>query len=313
MHPYELIKSKNPVGFDQLVSEIKHRIAEIEKYIVTFAEESGQPELADKDTLYELFQRGVRENLVYGLREIFTHYYCIFKKQILNEMIGQHQFDVRDTEILKYFHDEFKFPKDCSPHIRLKCPSQLVFETTFSMSTSAKIIRYVSFYYKPIAYAYDALIKAYGGTKQHWNPSIDVETLFDLDVTNNVLVRHYALKAINTDEFFWIRNNSEVKIERVRSRSDLRIETGTTRKREYYKRCKQNGLVRIHVDGKHNWVSKDDVIIVRLEHNRNPLRYILRSRATEEQIKFYETHKKELDETFKERFKNCGGVRQLAT
>ena len=310
MHPYELIKSKNPVGFDQLVSDIKQRIAEVEKYIVAFAEEAGLPELADKDTLYELFQRGVRENLVYGLREIFTHYYCIFKKQILNEMVGVHQFDERDTEILKYFHDKFTFPKDCSPHIRLKCPSQLVFETTFSVVMRANIIRYVSFYYKPIAYAYDALIKAYGGKKEHWNPSIDAETLFNLDVTDDVRVRPYASTAIKTNEFFWIRNTSEVKNYRVRSSTGYNPETHKKAQREFCERNQKHGLVRMLVDGKRQWLSRNDVIIVKLEHQSNPLRHMLRARATKEQINFYETHKEELDEAFKERFKNCKGSRQ---
>lgn len=306
MHPYELIKSKNPVGFDQLVADIKQRIAEVEKYIVTFAEESGQPELADKDTLYELFQRGVRENLVYGLRDIFTHYYCIFKKQILNEMVGLHQFDERDTEILKYFHDEFKFPKDCSKHIRLKAPSHIVFETTFSMIKGAYIIRYVSFYYKPIGYAYDALLKAYGSTTQGLNPSIDVQTLFDLDVKGNVLVRPDPLKAINADEVYWIRHNAEVTRARNRIAEASNVEKRTKRQLEHYRRKRENGRFRIPVDGKMLWVSRDDVIIAIFEHQRNPIRYVLRSNATEGQISFYETHKKELDRTKEELVKSFG-------
>ena len=300
MHPYELIKSKNPVGFDQLVSDIKQRIAEVEKYIVTFADEAGQPELADKDTLYELFQRGVRENLVYGLREIFTHYYYIFKKQILNEMVGVHQFDERDTKILKYFHDEFKFPKNCIRHVHTKGPSHLVFETTFSMSTGMYITRYVNFYYKPIAYAYDALLKAYGSPTQGMNPSIDVQTLFDLDAKSNVLIRPTPLKAPNMDENLWIRSNSEVTHERSRIAQASDVEKSLKRKREYYNRSRQNGRIRTTIDGKQLWVSKDDVIIAIFEHERNPIRYVLRSRATEEQISYYETHKEELDSTKEE-------------
>lgn len=295
MHPYELIKSKNPVGFDQLVSDIKQRIAEVEKYIVSFADEAGQPELADKDTLYELFQRGVRENLVYGLREIFTHYYYIFKKQILNEMVGIHQFDERDTEILQYFHDKFKFPKNCIRHVPTKGPSHLVFETTFSMSTGMYIIRYVNFYYKPIGYAYDALIRAYGGSTQGANPSIDVQTLFDLDVKGNVLIRPAQLKAFNTDENFWIRSHSEVKSERCRIAQASSVEKKLKNKRDYYNRKKQDERIRLSVDGKQLWVSRDDLIIALFEHQRNPIRYVLRSRATEDQISYYETHKEELD------------------
>lgn len=306
MHPYELIKSKNPVGFDQLVSDIKQRIAEVEKYIVTFAEEAGQPELADKDTLYELFQRGVRENLVYGLREIFTHYYYIFKKQILNEMVGVHQFDERDTEILKYFHDEFKFPKDCTRHLRFKGPSHLVLETTFSISTGAYIIRYVSLYYKPIGYAYDALLKAYGRVTTELNPSIDVQTLFDLDVKGNVLIRPASLKEINTDEGYWISHNSEVYHERRLVADTSNVEGSSKRKRKYYEHKRQNGRLRIPVDGKPLWVSKDDVIVAIFEHQRNPIRYVLRSRATEEQISYYEAHKEELDSTKEELVKSFG-------
>ena len=318
MHPYEFLKKRNPNGFDQFVSEIKQRLAEVESYIVKFAEEAGQPELADKDALYALFQRGVSENLVYGLHELFKHYYCIFKKQILNEMIGVPQFDERDTEILKYFHDDFEFVKDCHTLIRIECPSVLVFETTFSIALGSKVTRYVNLFYKPMAYSYEAFVRACGGKKIQWNPSIKVEDLFVFDIPESTIIRNVSLKRMTNEsnDHLWIRSNSELRIERTQSwrknnqdkvaQYEAEYKSIRDSSRDTYKNYTKRGLVRIKVDGKFTWVNKSDTIVVYVEDSTNHYRYALRSRATKEQIVYYESHLEEIENKFHNRYKNCG-------
>lgn len=320
MHPYEFLKKQNPNGLDQFVAEIRQRIVEVESYIVKFAEEAGQPELADKDTVYALFQRGVSENLVYGLHELFKHYYCIFKKQILNEMIEVHQFDKRDIEILKYFHDDFKFTKDTSRHIHFECPSMLVFETTFSIAFEAKATRYMNLFYRPMAYLYDTTVRAYGGTNQ-WNSSIKVDDLFVFDVPDNAFTRNIELKPITRmfDDHAWIRDKSEKKYERMRDwREDnkdkvdrYRVNFKTTRDNSSKERAmlhKQRGLIRIKVDGKFRVVNRSDVIIVYIEEGYNRYKYVLRSRATQEQIDYFDSHREDLENEFYNRYKDARKV-----
>ena len=320
MHPYEFLKKRNPNGFDQFVSEIKQRLAEVESYIVKFAEEAGQPELADKDALYALFQRGVSENLVYGLHELFKHYYCIFKKQILNEMIGIQQFDERDIEILKYFHDDFKFVKDTSKRIHFECSSMLVFETTFSIAIESKIIRYMNIFYRPMGYLYDATIRAYGGTNQ-WNQSIKVDNLFVFDVPESAFIRNIELRPITkiSDDHDWIRNNSEKKYERMRKwREDNTDNVDRYRARYKASRsssskeratlCRKRGLIRIEVDGKFRFVNRSDVIIVYMEEGYNRYKYVLRSRATQEQLDYFDRHREDLENEFYNRYKDARKV-----
>lgn len=311
MHPFEMLKTQNPAGLDQFIDKIKQRIAEIDAYIPKFAEEDGQPELADKDTLYELFKRGVQENLVYGLRDVFVHYYCIFKSQLLHEMLNEHQFDQRDVEILQYFHDKYKFPKDCTHHIRLECPDMLVFETTFSLIIGAKVARYMSLFYKAMGYAYDALMMAYGSSTELWNPSISIDSLFEFDVKESVFIRTVRLREIVcNDEKFWVRNNSERKLENVRVTRALNKEQYNAKSHEYKNRyCKRNkerGLVRLKIDGSYKWFDKSDTILIKLDTERNKLRYLLRSNATPEQIATYEAHKDEWDSALQDRYKNVG-------
>lgn len=317
MHPYEFLKKQNPNGLDQFVAEIRQRIAEVESYIVKFAEEAGQPELADKDAVYALFQRGVSENLAYGLHELFKHYYCIFRKQILNEMIGVHQFDERDTEILKYFHDDFEFEKDRHTLVSIECPSMLVFETTFSFTLGAKVTRYMHLFYKPMAYMYEAFLGACGGTKIQWNPSIKIDDLFVFDIPESTIIRNVSLKRMTNEsnDHLWIRSNSELAVERMQSwrknnkdkvdKYEAEYKPIRDNSRNTYKNYTKRGLVRIKIDGKFSWVNKSDTIVVYVEDSTNHYRYLLRSRATQEQIDYYENHRKEIETKFYNRYKNA--------
>ena len=311
MHPFEFLKSKNPDGIDNFIADIKQRITEVDAFVVKSAEEAGQPELADKDTLYNLFKRGVQENLVYGLHDVFVHYYYIFKRQMLNEMLCVHQFDERDIEILKYFHDEYVYPKYNANRIRIQCPSMLVFESTFIITTPKRFFKYVSLFYKLIGYAYDALITVYGGAKGMNNPSLNVDSIFEFDIPEGTFIRNSNVKPIVCYENFWIRNNSELKIQRNKKALETHDYKTTQHKygKSYYMKKKNSGLVLVNMFGSYRWVDKKDVIIIGTSKVGDPYRYVLRDECTPEQIAYYDSHKEEIESKFEQKFKNTGKKR----
>ena len=304
MHPYEFLTKKNPDGLKQFVSDIKTRIAEIDQAIIKYAEEDGQPELADKDVLYSLFKRGVEEGLEYGLHEIFKHYYCILKKQILLEMLNERTFDERDVENLKYFHDEYTASKDRTNLVRIPCPSMLVFETTFALFTSGKAVKYESFFYNLIGYVYDALRKAFGATFLV-NPTYSVENMFNLDIPDSCICRSADVAPMSDNEGLWLRNNSEHCTQSKHNfflASNKRQEYASKIKRStdyHYHRMLRKGCVRVHVGAKYLWIKKEEVILVR---QGSQLTYSLRSEATKEQINDYVQRKAEYDAEFERRY-----------
>ena len=309
MHPYVFLTEKRPDGLEQFVSDIKTRIAEIDAAIIKYAEEDGQPELADKDFLYSMFKRGVAEGLEYGLHEIFKHYYCILKKQILLEMINEHAFDEKDFEMLKYYHDEYKASKDRTNLVRIPCPSMLVFETTFTLYTSGRYVKYESFFYNLIGFIYDALRKAFGATFLV-NPTYTVENMFNLDIPDSCICRSADVKDMSPNEGLWLRNNSEYIAQSKHNfmlTNDKRKEYEANRKRStdyHYHRMLRKGCVRVHVGAKYIWVKKEEVILVKQGNN---LKYTLRNEATKEQIDDYIQRKDEYDAEFERRYINKRG------
>lgn len=306
MHPYVFLTEKHPDGLEQFVSDIKTRIVEIDEAIVKYAEADGQPELADKDVLYSMFKRGVAEGLEYGLHEIFKHYYCILKKQILLEMLNEHAFDERDIEMLKYFHDEYKASKDRTNLVRIPCPSMLVFETTFTLYTSGRYTKYESFFYNIIGYVYDALRKAFGATFLV-NPTYTIENMFNLDIPDSCVCRSADVKDMSPNEGVWLRNTSEYSTQNKHKfflTNNRRKEYEANRKLStdyHYHRMLRKGCVRVHVGTKYLWVKKEEVILVK--HGNN-LKYTLRSEATKEQIDDYVQRKAEYDAEFERRYIN---------
>ena len=306
MHPYVFLTEKNPEGLDQFVSDIKARIAEIDQYIIKYAEEDGQPELADKDVLYSMFKRGVEEGLEYGLHEMFKHYYCILKKQILLEMLNEHTFDDRDVEMLKYFHDEYKASKDRMNIARIGCPSMLVFETTFVLFTSGRCVKYELFFYNLIGYVYDAFRKAFGA-RFLMNPTFTVENLFNLEIPDSCICRNDNAAPMTGREGLWLQNNSEHIIQ---SKQQYFLENNKQKDRSKYTtdyryhRKIRSGYVLVHVGAKYIWVKREEVILVKQGFR---LKYVLRNEATQEQIDDYVQHKDEYEAKFESRYINRRG------
>lgn len=303
MHPYEFLTQQNPNGLDQFVAAIKHRIAEIDVFISKYADEDGMPELADKDTLYQLFKRGVAEGLVCGLREMFLHYYCIFKKQVLLEMINEHPFDSRDKEILEYFHDVYKPIRKYVFNGALKCPSFLVTEKTFILCTGNGCPKYVGLFYTIFAYAYDAYRKVQGNTEL-LNPSINLD--FNFEVKSNYVCRNAEVDEMKMNEIDYLNNMSERAKTRSKRYRDTNKEKLHSKNKEYRdankeqisERWKQyvknNREKRLEYQRQYNKEHRDEIIAAhKVNYQKN------KEKRDEYQRKYREAHKAEKAEYYK--------------